>query len=136
MAEFRKIHQYNAFCCFTPTQIAIAEHLKNPDTYLQLKHFMQKKRDLFVGLMENSGFDLLPAQGGYFVSGTYEKIASEDGLSLAMHLTKTVGVATIPYSTFYSKGEDQKVLRFCITKKDETLIEGAHRLQQIKMNKL
>lgn len=134
MAEFRKIHQYNAFCCFTPTQIAIAEHLKNPDTYLQLKHFMQKKRDLFVKLMENSGFDLLPAQGGYFVSGTYEKISSEDGLSLAMHLTKTVGVATIPYSTFYSTGEDQKVLRFCITKKDETLIEGAHRLQQIKMN--
>lgn len=136
MAEFRKIHQYNAFCCFTPTQIAIAQHLKNPDTYLQLKHFMQKKRDLFVKLMENSGFDLLPAQGGYFVSGTYEKISSEDGLSLAMHLTKTVGVATIPYSTFYSKGEDQKVLRFCITKKDETLIEGAHRLQQIKMNPL
>jgi methionine transaminase len=134
MAEFRKIHQYNAFCCFTPTQVAIAEHLKNPETYLQLKHFMQKKRDLFVKLMENSGFDLLPAQGGYFVSGTYEKISSEDGLSLAMHLTKTVGVATIPYSTFYSKGEDQKVLRFCITKKDETLIEGAHRLQQIKMN--
>ncbi len=136
MAEFRKIHQYNAFCCFTPTQVAIAEHLKNPETYLQLKHFMQKKRDLFVKLMENSGFDLLPAQGGYFVSGTYEKISSEDGLSLAMHLTKTVGVATIPYSTFYSKGEDQKVLRFCITKKDETLIEGAHRLQQIKMNLL
>ena len=136
MAEFRKIHQYNAFCCFTPTQVAIAEHLKNPETYLQLKHFMQKKRDLFVKLMENSGFDLLPAQGGYFVSGTYEKISSEDGLSLAMHLTKTVGVATIPYSTFYSKGEDQKVLRFCITKKDETLIEGAHRLQQIKMNPL
>ena len=136
MAEFRKIHQYNAFCCFTPTQIAIAEHLKNPDTYLQLKHFMQKKRDLFVKLMENSGFDLLPAQGGYFISGTYEKISSQDGLSLAMHLTKTVGVATIPYSTFYSKGEDKKVLRFCITKKDETLIEGAHRLQQIKMNPL
>ena len=136
MAEFRKIHQYNAFCCFTPTQVAIAEHLKNPETYLQLKNFMQKKRDLFVKLMENSGFDLLPAQGGYFVSGTYEKISSEDGLSLAMHLTKTVGVATIPYSTFYSKGEDQKVLRFCITKKDETLIEGAHRLQQIKMNPL
>jgi methionine aminotransferase len=40
MAEFRKIHQYNAFCCFTPTQVAIAEHLKNPETYLQLKHLL------------------------------------------------------------------------------------------------
>ena len=97
---------------------------------------MQKKRDLFINLMENTGFDLLPANGGYFISATYDKISTMGGLDLAMHLTKTVGVATIPYSTFYSKGEDQKVLRFCITKKDETLIEGAHRLQQIKMNKL
>jgi methionine aminotransferase len=134
MAEFRKIHQYNAFCCFTPTQIAIAEHLKNPDTYLQLKHFMQKKRDLFVRLMENSGFDLLTADGGYFISASYEKISNMGGLDLAMHLTKTVGVATIPYSTFYNKGEDHKILRFCFAKKEETLIEAANRLNQLKMN--
>jgi methionine aminotransferase len=134
MAEFRKIHQYNAFCCFTPTQIAIAEHLKNPDTYLQLKHFMQKKRDLFIKEMANTGFDLLPADGGYFISASYEKISNMGGLDLAMHLTKTVGVATIPYSTFYSKGEDHKILRFCFAKKEETLIEAANRLKQIKMS--
>jgi methionine aminotransferase len=132
--EFRKIHQYNAFCCFTPSQVALAEHIQNPQSYLQLKDFMQKKRDLFVKLMGNTGFSLLPADGGYFISASYEKIANMGGLDLAMHLTKTVGVATIPYSTFYSKGEDHKILRFCFAKKEETLIEAANRLQQVQLN--
>ena len=136
MTEFRKIHQYNAFCCFTPTQVAIAEHLKNPSTYLGLKHFMQKKRDLFLGLMEKTGFDFLPADGGYFISATYEKISSLGGLDLAMHLTKTAGVATIPYSTFYNQGQDYKILRFCFAKKEESLIEAAKRLNQIDIGKL
>jgi methionine aminotransferase len=133
-AEFRKIHQYNAFCCFTPSQVALAEHIKSPQSYLQLKDFTQKKRDLFIKEMANTGFDLLPADGGYFISASYEKISNMGGLDLAMHLTKTVGVATIPYSTFYSKGEDHKILRFCFAKKEETLIEAANRLKQIKMS--
>lgn len=136
MIEFRKIHQYNAFCCFTPTQVAIAEHLKNPSTYLGLKHFMQQKRDLFVRLMENTGFDFLPVDGGYFISATYEKISNLGGLDLAMQLTKTAGVATIPYSTFYNRGEDHKILRFCFAKKEESLIEAAKRLSQMDIKKL
>ena len=136
MTEFRKIHQYNAFCCFTPTQVAIAEHLKIPSSYLELKNFMQKKRDLFINLMENTGFDLLPANGGYFISATYDKISTMGGLDLAMHLTKSVGVATIPYSTFYSNGEDHKILRFCIAKKEESLIEATRRLSRVEINKV
>ncbi|MFN5375549.1 MAG: aminotransferase class I/II-fold pyridoxal phosphate-dependent enzyme, partial [Chitinophagaceae bacterium] len=132
--EFRKIHQYNAFCCFTPTQVAIAEHLKTPSTYLGLKHFMQQKRDLFISLMENTGFDFLPVDGGYFVTATYEKISSLGGLDLAMQLTKTAGVATIPYSTFYNKGQDHKILRFCFAKKDETLRAAAEKLKSIAPN--
>ena len=136
MTEFRKIHQYNAFCCFTHTQVAIAEHLKTPSSYLELKNFMQKKRDLFISLMENTGFDLLPANGGYFISATYDKISTMGGLDLAMHLTKSVGVATIPYSTFYSNGEDHKILRFCFAKKEESLIEATRRLSRVEINKV
>ena len=99
MIEFRKIHQYNAFCCFTPTQVALAEHLKSPQSYLQLKDFMQKKRDLFVGLMKNAGFDLLPADGGYFITASYERISTMGGLDLAMHLTKTIGAVSYTHLT-------------------------------------
>ncbi|HCL83178.1 MAG TPA: methionine aminotransferase, partial [Chitinophagaceae bacterium] len=41
--EFRKVHQFNAFSCFTPAQVALASFLKEPAHYLSLPGFMQKK---------------------------------------------------------------------------------------------
>ena len=128
MAEFRKIHQFDAFCCFTPTQVALAEHLKQAASYLSLSTFMQKKRDLFLGNMKNSRFSFLPSSGSYFVCATYEQISSMPAKELAIELTKSIGVATIPVSAFYQNGHDDKVLRFCFAKKDETLEKAAERL--------
>jgi methionine aminotransferase len=128
MAEFRKIHQFDAFCCFTPTQVALAEHLKQAASYLSLSTFMQKKRDLFLGNMKNSRFSFLPSSGSYFVCATYEQISSMPAKALAIDLTKSIGVATIPVSAFYQNGHDDKVLRFCFAKKDETLEKAAERL--------
>ena len=128
MAEFRKIHQFDAFCCFTPTQVALAEHLKQASSYLSLSTFMQKKRDLFLGNMKNSRFSFLPSSGSYFVCATYEQISSMPAKALAIDLTKSIGVATIPVSAFYQNGHDDKVLRFCFAKKDETLEKAAERL--------
>lgn len=128
MAEFRKIHQFDAFCCFTPTQIALAEHLKQAEAYLSLASFMQKKRDLFLGNMKDSRFSFLPSSGSYFVCATYEQISSMPAKELAIELTKSIGVATIPVSAFYQNGHDDKVLRFCFAKKDETLETAAERL--------
>jgi methionine aminotransferase len=128
MAEFRKIHQFDAFCCFTPTQVALAEHLKQASSYISLSTFMQKKRDLFLGNMKNSRFSFLPSSGSYFVCATYEQISSMPAKELAIDLTKSIGVATIPVSAFYQNGHDDKVLRFCFAKKDETLEKAAERL--------
>jgi methionine aminotransferase len=128
MAEFRKIHQFDAFCCFTPTQVALAEHLKQAASYLSLSTFMQKKRDHFLGNMKNSRFSFLPSSGSYFVCATYEQISSMPAKALAIDLTKSIGVATIPVSAFYQNGHDDKVLRFCFAKKDETLEKAAERL--------
>jgi methionine aminotransferase len=38
-------------------------------------------------------------------------------------------VASIPVSAFYGNKEDNRVLRFCFAKKDETLTKAAERLQ-------
>jgi len=130
-AEFRKIHQFNAFCCFTPTQIALAEHLRHPEPYLRLGGFMQQKRDVFIEAMKGSGFDLLNSSGSYFVCGTYARISDKPAMELAVELTKTIGVATIPVSAFYLDGRDDNVLRFCFAKKEETLMEAANRLKKI-----
>ena len=128
MKEFRKIHQFNAFCCFTPTQVALAEFLKNRDAYLGLPNFMQEKRDLFIELMKATRFELLTSHGSYFIGAKYDRISDEGDMDFAVRLTKEAGVTTIPVSSFYASGKDDKVLRFCFSKKRETLEQAVERL--------
>jgi len=46
-------------------------------------------------------------------------------------LTSEVGVAAIPLSAFYGDGFDQRVVRFCFAKKDETLNTALERLAKL-----
>lgn len=131
MKEFRKIHQFNAFSCFTPTQVALASFLKNKDAYLQLSVDLQKRRDHFVDLMKQTKFTLQPSYGSYFVCGTYEQISDEADKDFSIRITKEYGVATIPVSAFYQNGKDDKVVRFCFSKKAETIEEAVNRLSKI-----
>jgi len=128
MKEFRKVHQFNCFSCHTPSQVALAEFLKNKDAYLSLSSFMQEKRDYFKELMQQTRFTMQESFGSYFICGTYERISDEGDKDLAIRLTKEAGVATIPVSAFYQNGKDDKVLRFCFSKKKETLEAAAERL--------
>lgn len=130
-AEFRKIHQFNCFSCFTPTQVAIAGYLKNRDAYLGLAAAMQKKRDYFKELMRSTRFNLRHSSGSYFICGTYEHITDEPDRDFAIRITREYGVATIPVSAFYQSGTDNRVLRFCFSKKEETLEKAVERLQKL-----
>ncbi|MEJ8841810.1 methionine aminotransferase [Lacibacter sp. H375] len=129
--EFRKVHQFNCFSCFTPAQVALAEYLKNKDAYLSLPRFMQQKRDYFIELMKQTKFDLLNTSGSYFVCASYGRISDEADKDLAIRLTKEAGVATIPLSAFYHNHKDDKVVRFCFSKQNRTLQQAVERLMKI-----
>lgn len=131
MKEYRKVHQFNCFSCFTPAQVALAEYLKNKEAYLSLPSLMQQKRDYFIELMKDTKFDLLTTHGSYFVCASYNRISNEADKDLAIRLTKEVAVATIPLSAFYRNGKDDKVLRFCFSKNNQTLEMAAERLRKI-----
>lgn len=130
--EFRKVHQYNCFSCFTPSQVALATFLKNKDAYLSLSSFIQEKRDYFKQLMQSTKFSLKDSYGSYFICGTYERISEEGDKAFAIRLTKEAGVATIPVSAFYQNGKDDKVLRFCFSKNKETLEAAVEKLAIFK----
>ncbi len=129
--EFRKVHQFNCFSCFTPAQVALADYLKNKEAYLSLPRFMQQKRDYFIELMKQTKFDLLPTSGSYFVCASYGRISDEADKDLAIRLTKEAGVATIPLSAFYHNQKDDKVVRFCFSKQNRTLQQAVERLMKI-----
>ena len=130
--EFRKVHQYNCFSCFTPSQVALATFLKNKDAYLSLSSFIQEKRDYFKQLMQSTKISLKDSYGSYFICGTYEQISEEGDKAFAIRLTKEAGVATIPVSVFYQNGKDDKVLRFCFSKNKETLEAAVEKLALFK----
>lgn len=132
MKEFRKVHQFNCFSCDTPKQVALAEYLKNEEAYLLLGSFMQTKRNFFRELMKATPFKVLPSHGSYFECYSYADFSNELDKELAIRLTKDYGIATIPVSSFYKNGEDNKVLRFCFAKKEETLEKAVAKLVHLK----
>jgi methionine aminotransferase len=129
--ELRKVHQFLVFSTHTATQYALAQYLKKPETYEQLPDFFQKKRDKFRQLMTQTRFRLLSCQGSYFQLASYAHMTDEADAAYVTRLTKEYGVATIPVSAFYKDGTDNKVLRFCFGKKDETLEKGVERLIKV-----
>ena len=131
MKEFRKVHQFNCFSCHTPSQVALSKYLQNADSYLSLGLFLQRKRDYFQQLMQQTKFTPLPSYGSYFQCYTYGRISDEGDKDLAIRITKEYGVATIPVSAFYQSGKDNKVIRFCFAKKEETIAAAVERLVKI-----
>lgn len=126
--HFRTVHQFNCFSCNTPVQAGIAAYLSNSEAYLQLGSFIQKKRDHFYELMKATPFEMLPSYGSYFGLASYASFSDEKDTEFAIRITKEYGVATIPVSVFYMDGKDDKVIRFCFAKKEETLEEAVRRL--------
>ncbi|MDN3546770.1 methionine aminotransferase [Mucilaginibacter aquaedulcis] len=131
MNEFRKIHQFLVFSVNTPIQFAIAEYLKNEESYLSLPGFFQQKRDYFREGLKQTRFELLPCYGSYFQSVRYSKITDETDANFAIRMAKENRVASIPVSAFYTKGIDHHVLRFCFAKRQETLDKAVDRLMKV-----
>ncbi len=132
MKEYRKVHQFNCFSCDTPKQVALAEYIKNEAAYLTLGSFIQQKRDFFRELMKATPFQCIPSHGSYFECYSYGHFTNESDKALAIQLTKEYGIATIPVSAFYKNATDNKVLRFCFAKKEETLEKAISKLVHLK----
>ncbi len=129
--EFQKIHQYLTFASNTPVQWAYATFMEKKEKYLSVSKFYEEKRDLFLSLIKGSRFKVVPSRGTYFQMLDYSEITDEDDTAFARRMTVDHGVAAIPPSVFYHDGRDNKVLRFCFAKKDETLRGAAERLCRI-----
>ena len=130
-AEFRKVHQFNVFTANTPMQYGLAEYLQDPTPYLQLPAFYQAKRDLFRQGLAGSRLKLLPSTGSYFQCVDISAVSDLSEADFCQWLTREIGVAAIPLSAFYGDGFDQRVVRFCFAKKDETLRTAIERLRRL-----
>jgi methionine aminotransferase len=130
-AEFRKVHQFNVFTVNTPVQYGLATYMSSPAPYLELGSFYQRKRDLFRKGLDRTRFKLLPSEGTYFQCVDISNVSDLGETEFCKWLTTEVGVAAIPLSAFYGDGFDQRVVRFCFAKRDETLNAALERLAKL-----
>lgn len=130
MSEIKKVHQFNVFCVNSVAQASLTEYLPQVDV-TALGAFYQQKRDLFVSLMKESRFKLLPCNGTYFQLADYGAISDENDVDFCHRLTIEFGVAAIPVSVFNDPAIDRKHIRFCFAKDDDTLIKATEKLCKI-----
>lgn len=129
--EFRKIHQFNVFSVNTPTQLALAEYMKNDEHYLGLNRFFQEKRDFLRQGLAQTSFELLDCEGTYFQALKYDKISDKSDFDFAQELTVTHKVASVPFSSFYKNKLNENVIRLCFAKKQETLERAIENLAKL-----
>jgi methionine aminotransferase len=130
MVEIKKVHQFLVFSVNSIAQVALARYLDVVNVN-ELGAFYQEKRDFFKEVMKESRFKLLPSEGSYFQVASYANISSESDVDFAKRLVMEHGVAAIPMSVFNADGRDDKLVRFCYAKDEETLTKAAERLCKI-----
>lgn len=131
MAEYRKVHQYNVFVANSVMQAALASYIVKPDHYLSLASFYQAKRDLLRQGLARAGFGLYPSEGTFFQMADYRALSDRSELDFCRWLTTEVGVAAIPLSSFYREPTENRTIRFCFAKKDDTLGQAIERLSRL-----
>ena len=133
--ELRKIHQFMVFTVPSPFQHALATYTRNPETYLGLPAFYQKKRDLLAEGLAQTRFRALPCPGTFFMLADYSQISDLPESEFSIWMAKERGVVVIPVSAFYAEPNGDKannqIVRFCFAKKEETLQAAIKRLKNI-----
>lgn len=130
MTEIKKVHQFNVFSVNSVAQACLSEYISKTDVST-LGAFYKEKRNLFQQLLSKSKFKLDPCEGTYFQVADYSAISSESDVEFCKTLTIKYGVASIPLSVFSANGTNDKKIRFCFAKDNDTLIKAADKLCKI-----
>jgi aminotransferase len=126
----RKVHDFLTVGAAAPLQEAGAVAMELPEAYYAaLAEAYLERRDLMLGILEGAGFKTYKPYGAYYIMTDISGLGFDDDVTAARHLTKEVGVASVPGSSFYSKPElGRSKLRFSFCKRLETLNAAGERL--------
>lgn len=125
----RKVHDFLTVGAAAPLQAAAAAALSMPAQYYAgLSETYRVKRERLMDILSGSGFRCIEPRGAYYIMTDVSGFGFSDDVALAKHLVTTVGVASVPGSSFYRWDGGRQQLRFCFCKKEETLTAAAERL--------
>jgi len=128
-----KAHQNLTFTTAPNLQRAAAVGLMKDDSYFALlAGGLQAKRDLLSEGLKRIGFEVLPAQGTYFVTTNFRPLGfNGDDAAFCRFITEQAKVTAIPVTAFYEGAAPSHFARFAFCKRDEVLIEALARLERL-----
>ncbi len=131
----RKMHDFLTVAAPTPFHAAGVAAMSLPEHfYTQLAADYQAKRDLMVDILDRHGFASYRPGGAYYIMADVGRFGFASDSEFAHYLVKEIGVATVPGSSFYiDPAAAPKTVRFCFSKRDDTLREADRRLANLSV---
>ncbi|WP_341526099.1 aminotransferase class I/II-fold pyridoxal phosphate-dependent enzyme [Nostoc sp. UHCC 0302] len=129
----RKVHDFLTVGAPAPLQRAGVAAMQLPTSYYEdLAKLYQGKRDSIVQILEQVGIPYFLPKGAYYVLADISKFGYKTDIEFAYHLIKNIGVAVVPGSSFFSQPEKgHSLIRFCFSKKPETLQAASNKLLKL-----
>jgi len=125
-----KAHQFITFTTPPNLQVAVAYGLGKPDDYFfRMRADLARSRDRLSRGLSRLGFPVLQSQGTYFLNVDLAPLGrNESDVEFCKRIVHEHKVAAIPVSAFYEENHVTSVVRFCFSKRDETLDTALERL--------
>lgn len=128
-----KAHQFITFTTPPNLQVAVAYGLGKPDDYfVRMRADLARSRDRLSSGLSRLGFPVLQSQGTYFLNVDLAPLGrNESDVEFCKRIVHEHKVAAIPVSAFYEENHVTSVVRFCFSKRDETLDMALERLSHV-----
>ena len=132
IAQARKVHDFLTVGAAAPLQHAVVTALHFPDTYYaELAATYARSRDVLLGYLDQTGLSYTPPEGAYFVMIDISPLGWKNDVEFAHWMTREIGVAPVPGSSFFAAGEN-RYIRLNFAKKPDTLHRAGERLLRLK----
>ncbi|MDQ6830818.1 MAG: aminotransferase class I/II-fold pyridoxal phosphate-dependent enzyme [Gemmatimonadota bacterium] len=130
----RKIHDFLTIGAPAPLQASAAIGVGFPaEYYNQMALDYRARREFILPVLRDAGFKFATPEGAYYVFADITDLTDDDDDTFAKWMTREVGVATVPGSSFYANPADGRTyIRFAFCKKLATLERAAERLAALR----
>lgn len=131
----RKVHDFLTVGAPAPLQEGVAAAIETlgPEYYERLASDYRLRRDVLYGRLLAAGFQAARPQGAYYILADFSEISDLPDDEFSYWLTREIGVAPVPGSSFYSDpAAGRRLVRFAFCKTTDVLEEAAERLASLR----
>ena len=127
------MHDFLTVGAPAPLQAAAAVGMAfDADYYNRMARDYHERRDLITGALRDAGFAFSVPAGAYYVLADFSALSDAPDDEFAKWMTREIGVATVPGSSFYHDAAlGRRLVRFAFCKKRATLEEAGRRLARL-----